>query len=152
MRGDCRQNFHLHFDLCYTISLLCSSFRYGLSFLYKSENFNSVKLVDLNLLKFNSIKLNSVKFNSVKIHFAQIQLAQIQLAQIQFVQIQFAQIQFAQIQFDHRLACGFVDSLHERSLGIISNMANACECIRKYVLDIERWLESGNHDWTASTI
>ena len=53
---------------------------------------------------------------------------------------------FGQIQCDHSLACGFVESLQEWSLGIISNMATARDCIQNYVLDIERWLESGNHD------
>ena len=58
----------------------------------------------------------------------------------------FGQIQYGQIQFEHPQACGFVDSLQEQSLGIISNMATARDCIQNYVLDIERWLESGNHD------
>ena len=58
----------------------------------------------------------------------------------------FGQIQFSQIQCDHPLACGLEDSLQEWSLGIISNMATACDCIRNNVLDIERWLESGNYN------
>ena len=59
---------------------------------------------------------------------------------------EFGQIQFSQIQCDDPLACGFKDSLQDWSLGNISNMATARDCIRNYVLDIERWLESGNFD------
>ena len=54
--------------------------------------------------------------------------------------------EFGQIQCDDPLAGGVEDSLREWSLGIISNMATARDCIRNYVLDIERWLESGNFD------
>ena len=54
--------------------------------------------------------------------------------------------EISQIQCDNPLACGFEDSLQEWSLGIISNMATARECIPNNFLDIVRWLESGNYN------
>ena len=90
--------------MAYCFSLLCSSFRYGLSYLVFRIEFGEIDELELG------------------------------------------QIQFSQIQCAHPLACGLVQSLQEWSLGIVSNMATARECIQNYVLDIERWLEIGNND------
>ena len=92
----------------------CSSFRYGLSCLYESEN-----------RQFRQIR--QLEFGKIDEHV-------------------FGQIQFSQIQCNHPLSCGFADSLQEWSLGIISNMATVRDCIQNYVLNIERWLESGNYN------
>ena len=101
----------------------CSSFRYGLSCLYESEN---RQFRQIHRLEFGEI--DEFEFGEMDEH-------------------EFGQIQFIQIQCDHPLACGFEDSLQEWSLGIISNMATARDCIQTYVLDIDRWLESGNFDF-----
>ena len=78
MGGDYHQYCQLHFDLCYSISLLCSSLS------YESENrqFNSVKLT----VEFGQI--DEPEFGQIDGHeFGQID-------ELQFGQIQFDQIQF----------------------------------------------------------
>ena len=78
----------------------CSSFRYGLSCLYESEN---RQFRQIHRLEFGEI--DEFEFGEMDEH------------------------EISQIQCDNPLACGFEDSLQEWSLGIISNMATARDCI-----------------------
>ena len=57
MRGDYRQYCHLYFDVDYSISLLCSSFRYGLSCLYESENRQFGQIDELQFGQIQFVKI-----------------------------------------------------------------------------------------------